>query len=132
MPQPLFNFSPRFPWSGDVNQDIEPRVNWFFSGIAPQAGVASLERHIALDVASYGKQLSALTDVVQALLASPAASKVPSAVRQRFDELRGKIEQAKHDQRADYAQAAERALERLQAADANAYRRLLAGLQTAP
>lgn len=48
------------PFSGDVAQDIEPRLDWFFAGIKPQAGNARIEAR-AFDVASYGDQLGVIT-----------------------------------------------------------------------
>jgi hypothetical protein len=53
----------QFPWSGDVVQDIEPTTTWFFSGIKPGAGNARIEQK-AFAVASYGKQLGLLTEVL--------------------------------------------------------------------
>jgi hypothetical protein len=50
----------RLPFSGDVAQDIEPRLDWFFAGIKPQAGNAHIERQ-AFDVATYGDQLGVIT-----------------------------------------------------------------------
>ena len=52
-----------FPWSGDVLQDIEPTTTWFFNGIKPGAGNARIEEK-AFAVASYGKQLGLLTEVL--------------------------------------------------------------------
>ena len=53
----------RLPFSGDVLQDIEPRLDWFFNGIKPQAGNARIERQ-AFDVASYGDQLGLITELL--------------------------------------------------------------------
>lgn len=53
----------RFPWSGDVVQDIEPSTSWFFKAIQPGAGNARIEEQ-AFAVASYGKQLGLLTEVL--------------------------------------------------------------------
>ena len=50
----------RLPFSGDVAQDIEPRLDWFFAGIKPQAGNARIERQ-AFDVATYGEQLGVIS-----------------------------------------------------------------------
>jgi hypothetical protein len=53
----------RLPFSGDVAQDIEPRLDWFFNGIKPQAGDARIEAR-AFDVASYGDQLGVITKLL--------------------------------------------------------------------
>jgi hypothetical protein len=50
-----------FPWSGAVAQRIEP--NTFFDAIGPTAGNGTIERR-AFEVASYGRQLGLLMEVV--------------------------------------------------------------------
>jgi hypothetical protein len=52
-----------FPWSGSVAQQIEPSTSWFFDGIRPSAGVAGIEKR-AFDVATYGRQLGLITEVL--------------------------------------------------------------------
>lgn len=51
------------PFGGNVAQRIEPNVNWFFEAIAPHAGDSSIERK-AFDVASYGRQLGLITELL--------------------------------------------------------------------
>ena len=51
------------PWSGDVAQEIEPTTSWFFRGIRPAAGDAEIEEK-AFSIASYGKQLGLITEVL--------------------------------------------------------------------
>jgi hypothetical protein len=51
------------PWSGDVAQRIEPTTSWFFRGIPPGAGDAEIEEK-AFSIASYGKQLGLITEVL--------------------------------------------------------------------
>jgi len=51
------------PWSGDVAQRIDPTTHWFFQGIRPGAGHARIEEQ-AFDVASYGKQLGLITELL--------------------------------------------------------------------
>ena len=122
MSTPMFNFSPRFPWSGDVIQDIDPQTTWFFGNIAPNAGSGRLERHIALDVASYGKQLSVVMDVLHELIEQ---GKVSDATREKFEARRSQIEQAKAAHAGNVEADAEASLKRLQQADAAAYERLI-------
>jgi len=122
MSTPMFNFSPRFPWSGDVIQDIEPQTSWFFGNIAPSAGSGRLERHIALDVASYGKQLSVVMDVLHELIEQ---GKVAAETREKFNTRRNQIEQAKQAHAGRLEDEAEASLKRLQTADPEAYARLL-------
>lgn len=52
-----------FPLSGSVAQRIEPNTNWFFDAIAPTAGNGRIERK-ACEVASYGRQLGLITEVL--------------------------------------------------------------------
>ncbi|MCS7100176.1 MAG: hypothetical protein NZL99_00615 [Burkholderiaceae bacterium] len=52
-----------FPLSGSVAQRIEPNTNWFFDAIAPTAGNGRIERK-AFEVASYGRQLGLITEVL--------------------------------------------------------------------
>ena len=52
-----------FPWSGGVAQRIEPNTNWFFDAIPAQAGNAKIEKQ-AVEVASYGRQLGLITEVL--------------------------------------------------------------------
>jgi hypothetical protein len=51
------------PWSGDVAQRIDPTTHWFFQGIRPGAGHARIEER-AFDVASYGKQLGLISELL--------------------------------------------------------------------
>ena len=54
------------PWSGDVDQQIEPSTQWFFGSIKPSAGNGRIEEK-AFAVASYGKQLGHIAEVLIAL-----------------------------------------------------------------
>jgi hypothetical protein len=122
MSTPMFNFSPRFPWSGDVIQDIDPQTTWFFGNIAPTAGSGRLERHIALDVVSYGKQLSVVMDALHELIENGA---VGEQTREKFNARRNQIEQAKRAHADNIETEAEAGMKRLQRADPDAYARLL-------
>jgi hypothetical protein len=122
MSTPMFNFSPRFPWSGDVIQDIDPQTTWFFGNIAPSAGSGRLERHIALDVVSYGKQLSVVMDVLHELIEQ---GKVGEETREKFNTRRSQIEQAKRAHADNVETEAEESMKRLQKTDPEAYARLL-------
>lgn len=75
----LWYWSPvlHFPWSGNVAQDIEPYTNWFSSLIPPEAGDAAIEKQ-AFAVASYGRQLGLITEVLldMAVKSGPTSEKV--------------------------------------------------------
>ena len=51
------------PLSGSLAQNIEPNTTWFSDLIKPPAGDARIEEK-AFAVASYGKQLGQITDVL--------------------------------------------------------------------
>jgi hypothetical protein len=53
-----------FPFSGGVSQAIDPDITWFQNLIRPGAGDARIERRAFEEVASYGKQLGLITEVL--------------------------------------------------------------------
>jgi hypothetical protein len=55
-----------FPFSGSVAQEIAPDTDWFFDAIPPAAGDGRLEQKI-VEVASYGRQLGLISEIVLAL-----------------------------------------------------------------
>lgn len=84
-----------FPWSGSVAQQIAPDTHWFFSGIAPGAGDARIEEK-AFAVASYGKQLGLITEVLLELAAqAPEASARARASIAKLEAIRAAIEAIK-------------------------------------
>ena len=55
------------PWSGDVSLNIHPDTDWFSQNIKEEgAGNASIERR-AFAIASYGKQLGLITEILIAV-----------------------------------------------------------------
>jgi hypothetical protein len=68
----------RFPLSGNVTQTINP-WNWLFNPVGSQVGLVNIElgpsanppveEEILTSVASYGKQLGRIEDVLEVLLA---------------------------------------------------------------
>ncbi len=93
----LWFFAPQvhFPWSGSVAQQIAPDTDWFFAGIPRSAGDARIERE-AFAVASYGKQLGLITEVLLALAqeAPPKSAQARESVA-RLKKIRDEIEQIK-------------------------------------
>ncbi|WP_338762563.1 hypothetical protein [Massilia sp. METH4] len=61
-----------FPFSGAVSQAIDPDVTWFQNLIRPGAGNARIERRAFEEVASYGKQLGVITEVLLQQVAQTA------------------------------------------------------------
>jgi hypothetical protein len=85
----------RLPFSGDVAQDIEPRLDWFFAGIKPQAGNARIERQ-AFDVATYGDQLGVITRLLLELAERlPADVQAASAPLHELRDIHRRIEAIK-------------------------------------
>ena len=83
------------PWSGNVAQRIEPDTRWFFDGIRPGAGDPDIEEK-AFSVASYGKQLGLITEVLIDLAERADTTSVEAATSlQRLKRIRDQIEQVK-------------------------------------
>jgi hypothetical protein len=76
----FFVWAPQFhlPLSGSVAQRIEPDTEWFFGAIDPAAGDGQVERQ-AFEIASYGRQLGLIADVLLDL----AAQQAPDTARGR-------------------------------------------------
>lgn len=70
MTTPSLTWSPHlyFPWSGGVSQQIDPDVNWFNHWITPGAGNPDVEEKAFTEVASYGKQLGLIIEVLLAIV----------------------------------------------------------------
>ena len=128
----LWFWSPAFylPLSGSVAQQIEPDTTWFFAGIPPQAGNGQLEKK-AFDIASYGRQLGWITEVLLAARnpGSVAPAKAEQSLR-KLEEAHLKIDAVKKQSRAELAEAAAGALAKLHEADPAAYRVLLSSAGT--
>jgi hypothetical protein len=110
----LWLFAPQvhLPWSGSVAQQIAPDTHWFFSGISPGAGDARIEEK-AFAVASYGKQLGLITEVLLELArASPKTSATTKESISKLEEIRAEIERIKG---VEYARAADALAEQVRA-----------------
>lgn len=84
-----------FPLSGDVTQDIEPVANLFSRSTNPEAGNPQIEQK-AFEVASYGKQLGLIAEV----LIEVAEKTLPEKGNgndslQRLKQIRSEIEKIK-------------------------------------
>ena len=110
----LWLWAPRIelPWSGDVVQDIEPNTSWFFGSIKPQAGNAKIEQR-AFEVASYGKQLGLITEVLVSLAEKQGVREpVAAASLKELKRIQREIERIKD---AEYEQEFEDIQLRLEA-----------------
>ncbi|GGX54045.1 hypothetical protein GCM10007385_22800 [Tateyamaria omphalii] len=106
----------RAPFSGDVTQEIVPRI------LSPDiAGSAEIEARIQTDVASYGTQLGKVLEALQTLAAATKTD-LPA-----IDKLVAQIEGVKDQNRDTIRADAERALARLKAVDKESWRSLTRG-----
>ena len=85
-----------YPFSGAVAQRIEPNTNWFFDSIRPWAGDSRIEQQ-AFDVASYGRQLGLITELLLDLAAQQQPStKAGREAQVRLAEISARIEALKN------------------------------------
>ncbi len=120
-----------FPWSGSVDQTIEPNTNWFFDSIAPAAGNSQIEKK-AFAVASYGRQLGLITDVLVALAEKGSVESGAAAeALSRLKDIRDRIATIKSDEAAASSQALFAQLQRLKSQDPAEFERMIARLQIA-
>jgi 1-aminocyclopropane-1-carboxylate deaminase/D-cysteine desulfhydrase-like pyridoxal-dependent ACC family enzyme len=78
-----------------VSQNIEPKTDaWFSDLITPESGNAEIERK-AFAVASYGKQLGLLTDVLIEMAEQAALSPDGSRSLERLREIKASIDEIK-------------------------------------
>ena len=102
------------PFGGSVAQRIEPSTNWFFDGIAPGSGDPRIERQ-AFEVASYGRQLGLITEVIMDLAAqAPPATPQGRKSLQRLREIQLRIEEIKERDAIDTLEQIDALLARLQ------------------
>lgn len=121
-----FFWAPRFefPWSGDVAQRIQPRTNWFSDTIKPGAGDPRIEEQ-AVGVASYGKQLGIITEVLIGIAEQmgPQSSEIEKSLR-RLKEIESKINGIKNDVNVDLFEEIVARAARLQSHDPKKFREL--------
>jgi hypothetical protein len=121
----LWVFAPATHWplSGAVEQALTPEA--FFGGIRPGAGDPEVEQR-AFQLASYGKQLGWLTDVlVAAIEPSALPSEEAREALESLKRLKGRIARIKAEHRLDQTAAAVALLDRIAADDPEELRRLL-------
>lgn len=109
------------PGSGDVTQAIAPVTSWFSPTYNLSfAGDANIEADVVSNVASYGRQLGRLADVVLEL-AEGKDTEAVAALR----EIHEKIAERKTRRRGDVVREAEHALRHLAEIDEDALKRLI-------
>lgn len=101
------------PFGGSVTQRIAPETEWFFAGIPPQAGDPQIERK-AFEVATYGRQLGLITEVLLDLAAQqPPTTAQGRKSLQRLREIQQRIEQVKEQDAIDALEQIDGLLSRL-------------------
>ena len=104
----------RAPFSGDVTQEIVPRV--FSPDIK---GSPEIESRIQVEVASYGKQLGKILEALQAL------SEKTQTPLPEIDELIAGVEAVKESGKDKLRADAETAMQRLKSVDREAWRKII-------
>ena len=111
----------RWPLSGDVNQSIaapwsSPTVNVNY------AGDPVIENRVVTDVASYGRQLGWLSEIVIELAKGKPA---PSETLEQLEVAADKIAEIKKQRQKSVRERADEALDRLEREQPAEYKRLL-------
>jgi hypothetical protein len=113
-----------YPWSGSVAQRIEPDTNWFFDAIPAQAGNGGIEKK-AFEVASYGRQLGLITEVLIDLAkADTTLSAEATTSLERLKSIRSEIEKIKVTDTDSLVREIENAFGRLQSSNPSEFARL--------
>jgi hypothetical protein len=108
VPNP-FSLATYLPFSGPVNQAIA--TSWFSPSLTVNyQGSAHIEQRVATEVASVGRQIGWLSEIVEALATGKPAP--ADSLRQLTDAMR-KIEKIKESVRQSAFDEAQKALERL-------------------
>ncbi len=111
----------RLPLSGDVNQRIT--APWFSPSLTVNyAGDPAIEDRVVTEVASYGKQLGWLNDIVLAL---SNQQPVPKDTLSCLEKAVEKINAIKKETQLSAVDAANNALDRLKRDEPDAYAELL-------
>ncbi|MGQ7848050.1 hypothetical protein ACUNV4_26375 [Granulosicoccus sp. 3-233] len=114
------------PMHGEVDQEILP--SWFSTNIIVTGlGEPELEQRIVTEVATYGKQLGELTDVVLAL--AQTIKLTDSEALQELQTIAEQVESTKRAHRKSVQQRAELALKELAEADPEGLLRLMEAYQ---
>lgn len=112
-----------FPFSGNFSQDISPDTSWFFGSIKPTAGIGSIEKEV-FEVASYGKQLGLILDVLMPLIGEAESEKSEKS-KETLKALYHDIEKLKAEKKDDLERAAVALLSKLEKADQDMLNRVV-------
>ena len=111
----------RLPLSGDVNQRIT--APWFSPAVTVNyAGDPVIEDRVVTEVASYGRQIGWLSEIVTALAKNKP---LPEETLRRLEKAAAEIAAIKKDVQRTAVDAANAALDRLERDDPAAYQKLM-------
>lgn len=114
----------RAPLSGEVSQRFD--TPWFSPNYTVNfAGDVTLEKKIVSEIASYGKQIGWLNEVVLALAKDVELPSNVSTTLKSMTDSKMRIDELKEANKLDVLKAATRALNRLQTEHPAAYQQLL-------
>lgn len=122
-PHPWFWWNIRFPFSGDLVQDISPETVWDLPFSGPYKGDRELERKILADGAGYGEQLKLILNVLSDLLEKQNLRGTEAG--KELLAMKAKIEAVKTGYYKDSADHARAALSKLKEKDPKAYAALV-------
>lgn len=124
----FWSWAPRiqFPFSGALSQWVEPNTDWFFGSIPPQAGIGELEKKI-FDVASYGRQLGLITEVLlDSVREESLQSEKGGESLARLRRIQADIENVKSEHELQLTDSAIAILEKLRAKNPDELARVVA------
>lgn len=84
-----------WPLSGAVRQTIAPDTDWFFGRIAPGGGDENIEQRVFEEVASYGKQLGLISEILIELADQVELSDKNAKSLTRLKEIVNRVEEIK-------------------------------------
>ena len=112
-----------FPLSGNVSQKIEP--DWFFGTIHSEIGDAEIEKEIFLKVASYGKQIGMLTEVLLSMADELKLNNKNIQTLSELKEIHARIEAIKTSKQKRVKENAKSILDKLKKCDPDGFKELL-------
>jgi hypothetical protein len=117
----LWLWAPQIHWPlSNFSQDIAPVTDWAF-GIPPNAGDAQIEKE-AVQVASYGRQLGLISEVLLAQAGSDRVDgKKAAQSLKRLEGIYGRIEETKKKVRLETREALIAQLQNLRESDREAF-----------
>lgn len=124
---PWMNLWPGMQGSGEapLSGDVSQLFSFFSPTVVNGAGDPALEREIVVNVATYGKQIGELSDVVLALAAKAG---LESEASMKLKDIAAAVEAKKVEYRAGVLERARKALDELREHDEAGYTMLVANL----